>query len=81
MLSTLWPVSRQREHRGVFRLLVAKYLASKGINANRLKTQGFGESKLKNHCSDGVECTEAEHQVNRRVEFTLVLQKKEVTVK
>ncbi len=55
-----------------------KYLASKGISTSRIKTQAYGESKLKNGCSDGVDCSEAEQQLNRRVEFTLSLQKKEV---
>lgn len=48
------------------------YLISKGIAKNRLQYKGFGESQLKNHCKDGLECTEAEHQENRRTEFIIV---------
>ena len=44
------------------------YLISKGIIPSRVTTQGFGENRLKNHCSDGVNCTEIEHQQNRRTE-------------
>ncbi|CAN5914580.1 hypothetical protein BH11BAC7_BH11BAC7_27470 [soil metagenome] len=58
-----------------------KYLSSKGIKASRISSKAFGESQLQNNCSDGVECSEAEHQQNRRVEFKLTMQKKEVTVK
>jgi outer membrane protein OmpA-like peptidoglycan-associated protein len=47
------------------------YLSNKGISTNRMRTQAFGESKLVNHCSDGVSCSEAEHQLNRRVESKL----------
>jgi outer membrane protein OmpA-like peptidoglycan-associated protein len=45
---------------------VVAYLVNKGINPNTLKAKGYGESQLVNRCSDGVKCTEAEHQANRR---------------
>jgi outer membrane protein OmpA-like peptidoglycan-associated protein/tetratricopeptide (TPR) repeat protein len=48
------------------------WLIKKGINSARLIGKGFGESQLLNHCSDGVECTEEEHQANRRCEFIIV---------
>lgn len=51
---------------------VADYLASKGINKQRLVTRGYGESQLKNRCADGVNCSEAEHAVNRRTEFRVL---------
>ncbi len=35
----------------------------------RLREQHFGETNLTNKCADGVECTEEEHQKNRRTEF------------
>ena len=44
------------------------YLISKGINPTRVTSQGFGESRLKNRCADGVTCSEIEHQQNRRTE-------------
>ncbi|MFA5329722.1 MAG: OmpA family protein [Prolixibacteraceae bacterium] len=45
---------------------VVDYLVSKGITRNRLEAKGYGEAQLINKCADGVDCTEAEHQVNRR---------------
>lgn len=48
------------------------YLVSKGIPEHRLQYKGFGESRLLNHCKDDVECTEEEHQENRRTEFIIV---------
>lgn len=51
---------------------VADYLIYKGINRNRVSATGLGESMLLNRCKDGVTCTEAEHQRNRRTEFKVV---------
>ena len=48
------------------------YIVSKGINPNRITAKGYGERKLLNKCSDGVPCTEAEHQANRRTEITIL---------
>lgn len=47
------------------------YLVLKGINRTRLKSKGYGETKLLNKCADGVECSEDEHKVNRRTEFKI----------
>jgi len=49
-----------------------KYLISKGIAGNRIQAMGFGESRLKNRCRDGVNCTEQEHQSNRRTEIRIM---------
>ena len=51
---------------------VANLLASKGISRRRMTAIGMGESQLVNNCTDGVICTEAEHQRNRRTEFRVV---------
>ncbi|WP_124980546.1 OmpA family protein [Nonlabens xiamenensis] len=51
---------------------VANYLISKGINASRIVANGYGETRLKNRCADGVSCTEREHRANRRTEFRLI---------
>ena len=51
---------------------VVNYLGGKGINRSRLVSRGYGESRLKNRCADGVSCTEAEHAVNRRTEFRVL---------
>jgi len=49
-----------------------QYLIEHGIDPNRLEAKGFGESRLVNHCSDGVKCSEKEHQMNRRTEFVII---------
>lgn len=50
-----------------------KYIINAGgIDASRLTGQGYGESQLVNRCSDGVDCSEEEHQLNRRSEFIIV---------
>ena len=51
---------------------VVNYLVSKGISRSRLVANGYGESRLKNNCADGVSCTEAQHQQNRRTEFRVI---------
>lgn len=45
------------------------WLIDKGIDANRITAKGYGERQLVNRCSNGVSCTPAEHQLNRRSEF------------
>jgi outer membrane protein OmpA-like peptidoglycan-associated protein/tetratricopeptide (TPR) repeat protein len=50
----------------------AEWLISNGINRSRLTWKGYGETQLINGCSDGVDCTEQEHQMNRRSEFIIV---------
>ena len=47
-----------------------QYIISKGINAKRISGKGYGESQPKVSCGDT--CSEAEHQLNRRSEFTIV---------
>jgi outer membrane protein OmpA-like peptidoglycan-associated protein/tetratricopeptide (TPR) repeat protein len=51
---------------------VMSYLILKGIDPNRLSSQGFGESELVNECNDSVKCSEQEHQQNRRTEFKIM---------
>ncbi len=51
---------------------VNNYLQNKGIAKNRMKGIGKGELEPVNACSDGVQCTEAEHQRNRRTEFKVL---------
>jgi outer membrane protein OmpA-like peptidoglycan-associated protein len=48
------------------------YIISQGVDAKRIESaNGFGESQLINNCADGVSCSEAEHQLNRRSEFII----------
>jgi len=42
------------------------YIVSEGVEAYRITAKGYGESQLANRCRDGVNCSEEEHQQNRR---------------
>ncbi|PPL00293.1 OmpA family protein [Parapedobacter indicus] len=48
------------------------YLVSRGIERARMVAKGYGETRLVNRCADGVECSAAEHQANRRTEVTIL---------
>lgn len=48
---------------------VIDYLVAKGISRDRLKAVGKGEAEIRNRCLDGVECSDKEHEYNRRTEF------------
>ncbi len=48
------------------------WLIEKGIEPTRLSAKGYGETQLQNRCSNDVECTEEEHQLNRRSMFIIV---------
>lgn len=43
-----------------------------GIERSRVTGQGYGETQLVNRCTNGVPCSETEHQANRRSEFIIV---------
>lgn len=50
-----------------------RYIAQQGnIDIARLTGRGYGETQLINACANGIECTESEHQLNRRSEFIIV---------
>lgn len=49
-----------------------KWLLSKGVANQRLSAKGYGETKLLNKCANGVECSEEEHELNRRSMFIIV---------
>lgn len=53
---------------------VVNYLTAKGIAKNRMIAKGFGETRLLNRCKNGVKCTEAEQQINRRTEYKIIKQ-------
>ena len=51
----------------------AEYIISRGIDASRIESaRGFGETRPLNKCTNDVECTEEEHQLNRRSYFYIV---------
>jgi outer membrane protein OmpA-like peptidoglycan-associated protein len=47
------------------------YLVKKGIDSQRIRAIGYGESQLKNHCASGVFCSDNEHKINRRTEVKI----------
>lgn len=56
-------LSERRAHAAI------QYLVQRGIEASRLTWKGYGEKVPVNGCTNGVVCTEEEHQQNRRTEF------------
>lgn len=50
---------------------VTEYLGGKGISADRVRLEWFGESQLVNDCGNGKPCSEPNHQLNRRSELVL----------
>lgn len=49
-----------------------RYMISKGISAERVTGEGFGETRLINRCANGVRCSDADHELNRRSEFIIM---------
>jgi len=49
------------------------WIIEKGnISSGRISGFGYGEKQLVNRCSNGVKCSKAEHQENRRSEFIVI---------
>lgn len=48
------------------------YLIYRNIDASRISYKGYGERQILNKCKNGVKCSEAEHQINRRSVFKIV---------
>jgi outer membrane protein OmpA-like peptidoglycan-associated protein len=69
-------LSRQRAN------IVKQYVLNNGGNKSQIKSvEGLGESLITNHCKNGVECNDSEHQVNRRVEVKVLNDKYKATGK
>lgn len=49
-----------------------KYIISQGIEGSRMVAKGYGETKLLNRCGNNVQCSDEEHQFNRRTEFKIL---------
>jgi outer membrane protein OmpA-like peptidoglycan-associated protein len=52
------------------------YVVSQGIDRSRITGKGYGETVLLNECADGVNCTEAQHSINRRTEMKVICPEK-----
>ncbi len=48
------------------------YIIGRGISGARIEARGFGESRLRNGCRDSKDCSEEDHQRNRRTEVRVV---------
>lgn len=48
------------------------YLIAKGVNKENIIAKGYGERQLLNKCDDGINCSEEEHQENRRTEVKIM---------
>jgi outer membrane protein OmpA-like peptidoglycan-associated protein len=48
---------------------VVNYFISKGIPKERLTAEGKGETQIRNRCVNDIECSDKEHEYNRRTEF------------
>ena len=51
-----------------------QYIIDRGVDKSRISAKGYGESMLVNNCSNGVKCSAADHQLNRRTEFIITKQ-------
>jgi outer membrane protein OmpA-like peptidoglycan-associated protein len=49
-----------------------QYIIAKGVEKNRIFAKGYGETVPVNGCVNGVNCSEAEHQLNRRTEIKII---------
>ena len=47
-----------------------KFLISNGIDADRLVSNGYGETQPLFDC--GTKCSDEEHELNRRIEFVII---------
>ncbi len=53
-------------------LSAVKYMVSKGIAGERLTSRGYGEGFPTNPCNCDVDCSETDHQANRRTTFKVL---------
>ncbi len=49
-----------------------EFIVKRGISPKRITAKGYGENQLVNRCSDGVQCSDQEHQDNRRTEVKII---------
>lgn len=48
------------------------YLITKGVKKEHIIAKGYGESKLVNQCGNNIDCSDEEHQKNRRTEVKIL---------
>ena len=57
-----------------------KWLIEKGIIDSRVNAVGYGETRIRNQCANGVKCSDEEHRYNRRTEFTIIAGPKSIQI-
>ena len=50
----------------------AEWMISQGIESSRIIYKGYGETQLVNKCTNGVKCSDEQHEENRRSEFIVL---------
>jgi len=50
----------------------AAYIKKHIKEPKRIYGKGYGESKIINKCTNGVKCSDEEHEKNRRTEFKVI---------
>lgn len=48
------------------------FIVQRGVAANRIRTVGYGETQIRNHCTEAVNCSDEEHLINRRTEVKVL---------
>lgn len=48
------------------------WIVSQGIDKQRITSKGYGDTQLLNGCKANVDCSELQHQENRRSAFIIV---------
>lgn len=51
---------------------VKNYLIQNGIEKNRVSAIGKGEQEIRNRCVNSIDCSDIEHEYNRRTEFKFI---------
>lgn len=49
------------------------YLVARGIAPSRISIEYYGKTRLVNRCYEGIACSEADQQLNRRTEFDVLI--------
>ena len=52
--------------------LVKQSLIKAGVKATQMEFKGYGSSKILNQCKGKLLCIEEDHQVNNRIEITVL---------
>jgi outer membrane protein OmpA-like peptidoglycan-associated protein len=60
---------------------IQNFYTKKGISKDQISGKAYGETLLINKCTNGVNCTEEEHVINRRVGYEIIPQKTFVKLK